>query len=165
MSCLGTTHVVFRFKSGKDGSMQQTQIKFDRDIALVVERGRKAWRDLRRDESWEKWVAIGRVIEAGRVAIMAHLGTNYPKGRTWSEVFGAWLKENEFDQIDKGARSRLQTGIENLPAVRGVARHFGPGSAARTEPRECGFTATGSGCTCWNASPDSTSQLGFRVRG
>src|SRR5262245_41691004 len=126
--------MVFRFKSGKDGSMQQQQIKFDCDTALVVERGREAWRDLRRDESSEKWVAIGRAIEAGRVAIMAHLGTNNPKGRTWSEVFGAWLKENEFDQIDKAAGSRLQTCIENLPAIRGVARHFGSGSAARTEP-------------------------------
>jgi hypothetical protein len=97
--------------------MLPQQIKFDRDTALVVERGREAWRDLKRDESWEKWVTIGRAIEAGRIAIMAYLGTNQPKGRTWSEVFGAWLKENEFDQIDKGARSRLQACIENLPAI------------------------------------------------
>ena len=93
------------------------QIKFDRDVALVVERGREAWRSLRRDETWEKWVAIGRAIDLGRTTIMRHLGTNQPKGRTWSDVFGAWLKQNEFDQIDKGVRSRLQTCIENLPAV------------------------------------------------
>jgi len=60
---------------------------------------------------------IGRAIEAGRTAIMRHLHTNQPKGRAWSETFGAWLRENEFDTIDKGVRSRLQTCIDNLQEI------------------------------------------------
>ena len=103
--------------ASKDTSQSPMPITFDRDAARVIDRGRAAWRDQRRDESWEKWVAIGRAIDIARTTIMRHLGTNLPKGRTWSTVFGRWLLENEFDQIDKAARSRLQTCIGNLPAI------------------------------------------------
>jgi hypothetical protein len=48
---------------------------------------------------------------------MRFLNTNQSKGRVWSETFGQWLRENEFDQIDKGVRSRLQTCLDNLPAI------------------------------------------------
>jgi hypothetical protein len=92
-------------------------VKLDQDSETLVTRGREAWKSLRQDETWEKWVAIGRALEAGRTAIMRLLGTNQPKGRAWSETFGAWLRENDFDQIDKGVRSRLQTCLDNLPAI------------------------------------------------
>ena len=92
-------------------------IRLDQDTETLVKRGREAWKSLAQDETWEKWVAIGRAIEAGRTAIMRHLHTNQPKGRIWSEVFGAWLRENDFDRIDKGVRSRLQTCLDNLTAI------------------------------------------------
>jgi hypothetical protein len=92
-------------------------IKLDPDTQTLVTRGREAWRTLRNDETWEKWIAIGRAIEAGRAAIMRLLHTNQPKGRAWSQTFGAWLAENEFDQIDKGVRSRLQTCLDHLPEI------------------------------------------------
>ena len=92
-------------------------IKLDPDTQTLVTRGREAWRSLRNDETWEKWVAIGRAIEAGKGAIMRVLHTNQPKGRAWSQTFGAWLAENEFDQIDKGVRSRLQTCLDRLPEI------------------------------------------------
>jgi hypothetical protein len=92
-------------------------VKLDHDTETLVSRGREAWRTLRTDETWEKWVAIGRAIEAGRTAIMRHLHTNQPKGKAWSQTFGAWLHENDFDQIDKGVRSRLQTCLENLTEI------------------------------------------------
>jgi len=92
-------------------------VKLDHDSQTIVNRGREAWHTLKSDETWEKWVAIGRAIEAGRAAIMRLLLTNQPKGRAWSEHFGNWLRENEFDQIDKGVRSRLQTCLDNLPAI------------------------------------------------
>jgi hypothetical protein len=99
-------------------AMQQTdRITLDPDSATIVTRGREAWRTLRTDETWEKWVAIGRAVEAGRGAIMRHLHSNQPKGRAWSQTFGQWLRDNEFDQIDKAARSRLQTCLDNLPAI------------------------------------------------
>jgi hypothetical protein len=92
-------------------------IKLDPDTQTVVSRGREAWRSLRNDETWEKWVCIGRAIEAGRAAIMRLLHTNQPKGRAWSQTFGSWLSENDFDQIDKGVRSRLQSCLDQLPEI------------------------------------------------
>jgi hypothetical protein len=92
-------------------------VKLDHDTETLVSRGREAWRTLRTDETWEKWVAIGRAIEAGRTAIMRLLHTNQPKGKAWSQTFGAWLHENDFDQIDKGVRSRLQTCLDNLTEI------------------------------------------------
>src|SRR4029077_16153884 len=53
------------------------------------------------------------------------LHTNQPKGRAWSQTFGAWLQENEFDQIDKGVRSRLQTWLASLPAIEGWRQTLG----------------------------------------
>jgi hypothetical protein len=93
------------------------RLALDSDTQTLVARGREAWRTLRNDETWEKWIAIGRALDAGRTAIMRQLGTNQPKGRIWSEVFGAWLRENDFDQIDKGVRSRLQTCLDNLADI------------------------------------------------
>ncbi len=102
-------------------------IKLDADTQLVVTRGREAWTSLRSDETWEKWVAIGRAIEAGKTAVMRELGTNLPSGRRWSETFGGWLKETDFDQIDKGVRSRLQTCLDNLPAIEAWRQTIGLG--------------------------------------
>jgi hypothetical protein len=45
------------------------------------------------------------------------LHTNQPKGRIWSEVFGAWLEDTGFAEIDKGVRSRLQTCLDNLAEI------------------------------------------------
>ena len=92
-------------------------VNLDHDSQTIVTRGREAWKSLRADETFEKWIAIGRAIEAGKSAIMRFLNTNQSKGRAWSETFGQWLRENEFDQIDKGVRSRLQTCLDNLPAI------------------------------------------------
>jgi hypothetical protein len=101
----------------KENHMPRAKFTLDHDTETVVSRGRAAWKSLKSDETWEKWVAIGRAIEAGKTAIMRHLNTNQAKGRAWSETFGAWLTENEFDQIDKGVRSRLQSCLDNLPAI------------------------------------------------
>jgi hypothetical protein len=92
-------------------------VKLDTDTQTIVSRGREAWHTLKSDETWEKWIAIGRAIEAGKTAIMRFLNTNQAKGRVWSETFGQWLRENDFDQIDKGVRSRLQTCLDDLPAI------------------------------------------------
>lgn len=84
---------------------------------ILIERGRAAWQMIRRDESWEKWVEIGKALDQGRREIMRALHTNNPRGRAWSTVFGDWLVESGFDEVDAGVRSRLQKLIDNLPAV------------------------------------------------
>jgi hypothetical protein len=103
------------FPASERKTMQS--VKLDHDTEILVSRGREAWKSLRTDETWEKWIAIGRALEAGRTAIMRLLHTNQPKGRTWSQVFGAWLEDTDFDKIDKGVRSRLQTCLDNLTEI------------------------------------------------
>jgi hypothetical protein len=100
-------------------------VKLDHDTEILVSRGREAWQTLRTDETWEKWILIGRALEAGRTAIMGLLHTNQPKGRAWSETFGAWLRENDFDTIDKGVRSRLQTCLDNLAEIEAWRQNLG----------------------------------------
>jgi hypothetical protein len=56
---------------------------------------------------------------------MRLLNTNQPKGRAWSETFGGWLRENDFDQIDKGVRSRLQSCLDNLPSIEAWRQSLG----------------------------------------
>jgi hypothetical protein len=46
--------------------LTQSFVQLDNDNAPVVERGRQAWKSLRSDETFEKWVAIGRAIGIGR---------------------------------------------------------------------------------------------------
>jgi hypothetical protein len=102
-------------------------IHLDHDAERVVERGRAAWKSLRNDETFEKWIAIGRAIEIGRNETMRALHTNRPAGAQWSRVFGAWLSENGFDEIDKGVRSRLQNCLDNLPAIESWRQNIGLG--------------------------------------
>ena len=105
----------------------QSFVQLDHDAERVVERGRQAWKSLRNDETFEKWIAIGRAIEIGRNETMRALHTNRPAGAQWSRVFGAWLGENGFDEIDKGVRSRLQNCLDNLPAIESWRQNIGLG--------------------------------------
>ena len=55
------------FSSVSDArQLAQSFVELDHDSQLVVERGQQAWKSLRSDETFEKWVAIGRAIEIGR---------------------------------------------------------------------------------------------------
>ena len=105
--------------------MPQPIIKLDDNSQRVVDAGRDAWRSLSKDETWEKWLAIGRAIEVGRREIMRLLHTNRPAGAQWSRTFGQWLEATGFAEIDKGARSRLQSCLDNLPAIEQWRQNIG----------------------------------------
>jgi hypothetical protein len=105
--------------------MAQIVVTLDDNSQRVVNAGREAWRSLKADETFEKWIAIGRAIEIGRGEIMRLLHTNRPAGAQWSRTFGDWLAQNGFDEIDKGARSRLQNVIDNLPAIEAWRQNMG----------------------------------------
>jgi hypothetical protein len=105
--------------------MAQSLVKFDDSSQRVVDAGRDAWRSLAKDETWEKWLAIGRAIEVGRREIMRLLHTNRPAGAQWSRTFGQWLDQTGFGEIDKGARSRLQSCLDNLPAIEQWRQNIG----------------------------------------
>src|SRR6266446_9139427 len=105
--------------------MAQTVVKLDEKSQLVVDRGRQAWKSIKSDETWEKWVAIGNAVAIGRAETMRLLHTNQPKGGQWGRVFGAWLDEQGFAEIDKGVRSRLQNCLDNLPAIEAMRQNMG----------------------------------------
>jgi hypothetical protein len=105
--------------------LSQSLVQLDRDAERVVERGREAWASLRADETFEKWIAIGRAIEVGRSETMRALHTNRPAGAQWSRVFGAWLAEQGFAEIDKGVRSRLQDCLDHLPEIEAWRQNIG----------------------------------------
>lgn len=86
-------------------------------LTAAVTAGQEAWKALQKDESWEKWVLVGKAIDVGKRQTMLELHTNSPKGKVWSMVFGKWLEGTGFDKIDKSARSRLQSCIDQLPAI------------------------------------------------
>ena len=102
-------------------------VLLDHDAERVVERGRQTSKSLRNDETFEKSIAIGRAIEIGRNETMRLLHSDRPAGARWSRVFGAWLAENGFDEIDKGVRSRLQNCLDNLPAIEMWRQNIGLG--------------------------------------
>jgi hypothetical protein len=93
------------------------RIKLRDDQQLVIDKGREAWASMRRDETWEKWILIGRAIEAARSALMHQLGLNRPTGKTFAIVYGEFLRENGFETIDKGVRSRLQSCLDNIAQI------------------------------------------------
>ncbi len=116
-------------------------VNLDHDSQTIVARGREAWKNLKADDSWEKWVAIGRAIEAGKSAIMRFLNTNQSKGRAWSETFGQWLRENEFDQIDKGVKYTIANLSRQSARNRSMAADARVDLALAVEPPERGIAA------------------------
>jgi hypothetical protein len=48
---------------------------------------------------------------------MRRLNVNKPGGGAWGKIFGRWLAENGFDQIDKGVRSRLMSCMDNQTSI------------------------------------------------
>ena len=62
-------------------------IKLDHDSQTLVSRGREAWRSLSNDETWEKWVAIGRAIEAGKARSCGFCTPTSRRAGQWSRDF------------------------------------------------------------------------------
>jgi hypothetical protein len=81
--------------------------------------GKAAWESLKRVESWDQWRTIGYAIEAGREDIMKSLSINDPhsNSKKLKDAIGIWLKATGFNEIDKGARSRLRSCIEHLTQI------------------------------------------------
>jgi hypothetical protein len=93
------------------------------EVAELTRRARESWQSLRRGESWEHWVTIGRAIDAFRRQLFHDLKINEPKGQAYKEAMGAYLAENGWQQptkedpngIDNTARVNLQKIVERLP--------------------------------------------------
>jgi len=78
----------------------------------AVERGRRAWKRIKTDSTWEDWCLVGQALDLGRAECMSLSGTNQPQGRAYNEMFSRWLDGNGFGDIDKAARSNLAQCME-----------------------------------------------------
>jgi hypothetical protein len=95
------------------------------EVAELTRRARESWQSLRRGESWEHWLTIGRAIDAFRRQLFHDLKINEPKGQAYKEAMGAYLAENGWQQptkedpngIDNTARVNLQKIVDRLPEV------------------------------------------------
>ena len=76
-------------------------------VQAVIDRGRQAWKNIRRDQAFEDWLMVGRALLIGRGAAMAEAGKNTPQGKGYATAFGKWLSDNGFADMDKGDRTRL----------------------------------------------------------
>jgi hypothetical protein len=73
----------------------------------IIVRGQEAWARLRQELAWEDWLAVGEALRLGRHLAMLEARTNKPSGKRYQGIYGDWLRQNGFDEIDKGDRSRL----------------------------------------------------------
>jgi len=85
----------------------------------IILRGQEAWARLRQELAWEDWLAVGEALRLGRHLAMLEARTNEPSGKRYQAIYGDWLRQNGFDEIDKGDRSRLFDCLENLSAIHG----------------------------------------------
>jgi hypothetical protein len=53
----------------------------------------------------------------GREFAMATAATNQPAGSRYNAAFGIWLQRHQFEEIDKGDRSRLLRLMDNRVAI------------------------------------------------
>jgi hypothetical protein len=73
----------------------------------IIARGQEAWARLRQGLTWDDWLAVGEALQLGQHLAMLEARTNEPSGKRYQAIFGDWLRQNGFDEIDKGDRSRL----------------------------------------------------------
>jgi hypothetical protein len=87
----------------------------------MTQLGREAWKSLGDEETWEKWIVIGRAIEGARRVFELDEGFGI-----YGNDFGRWLKDNGFGEIPKGVRSSLRTCIENLRKIQAWRQTLNP---------------------------------------
>ena len=78
---------------------------------------RAAWGRLKREKSWQDWVAVGEGLVMWREEAMREAGVNRPEGKGYNMAFGNKLVENKLDDMDKGDRGRLFNCMDNLHLI------------------------------------------------
>ena len=73
----------------------------DRDA--YIRSGQQAWERVKKDATYNDWLAIGEALEIGRADAMADAKTNKPEGARYNKVFGEWLASYGFNDIDNAA--------------------------------------------------------------
>lgn len=90
---------------------------FDGQRDRIVRLGRAAWQRLKKERSWQDWLATGELLALLRSEALTEAGTNRPEGKAYNMAFGLKLSENKLDDMDKGVRSRLFNCMDNLAPI------------------------------------------------
>ncbi len=88
----------------------------DREQSSILH-GQEAWDRLGRDHTWENWRHVGAALLIGRSRAMREAGVNRPVGRRYKAAFAAWLKECNFENLDKADRCRLFAVMDHLHEI------------------------------------------------
>jgi hypothetical protein len=87
------------------------------ELDRVARQGTEAWKRLKKQKSWNDWLAVGAALLVGREWAMHEAGTNQPKGKGYNMEFSDWLVMYKLDDMDKGDRKRLFDVMDNLGRI------------------------------------------------
>ena len=83
----------------------------------IVRQGTAAWRRIKKEKSWNDWMAVGDALHVGRTFAMNDAGTNAPIGKGYNLAFNQFLIDAQLDDMDPSDRAKLFTVMENRPAI------------------------------------------------
>ena len=81
--------------------------------ATIVAAGYNAWKELKRQKTYERWLSVGRAFNIGRTICLNASGANAPKGQPYTGYFSEWLRCEGFDGVSKSERRDLFKVMEN----------------------------------------------------
>jgi hypothetical protein len=83
----------------------------------TIRRGRDAWEQINKAESFEGWCAIGAALHVGKLHALKITKANAPWGRNYSREFSEWMRSHGFDAMAKSVRSVAIELHENAKAI------------------------------------------------
>jgi hypothetical protein len=87
------------------------------DVADIISQARIAWARLKRGNSFEDWVVVGKGLMHGRMVAMTAARTNRPYGSRYAARINEWLVANDLAGTSKPERANAVWLIENLETV------------------------------------------------
>jgi hypothetical protein len=86
-------------------------------VMRTVRRGRDAWEEIGKAESFESWESIGAALAIGKTHALRVTGANRAWGSTYSKAFSKWVADHGFTSMRPSDRSYAIALHENLAAI------------------------------------------------
>jgi hypothetical protein len=84
----------------------------------VIRAGSEAWQRLRRNASFDDWVAVAKALAIGRAYAMRVAQAPKPVGTRYVAAIGTWLRQHGLDGIGAQERYRSLLVLDHLNEVR-----------------------------------------------
>jgi hypothetical protein len=84
-----------------------------------IEDGIRAWERLKhsRSQNYNDWMQVAEALEIGQKECMRLAETDKPQGSRYRKIFGDWLREHHFDDMDKGDRVLALKILSDRPKI------------------------------------------------